>query len=505
MSPLLTLPATAAASSQRFALSAAELQDWLASLPLQNAAETARCIAGQMATLNRSRSPLRERLVLTALLRECAEQLLPELDAQVAGAQIPLQPKPRAVARLIDELLSEFAYAYKLAVTELPRRWFRFGVARRLHLPLTRAMQMLARRLTLAHRIYAPAPPTVWLEMHQLFSLARRQRIEKLNLSNREDSPLAIYRNALALALAGPHRFMPGDLDLAMQFLSHNDELAVFISAVPQDPVDGLFLIQPDKDAAGTAWSKRHAHNRTITISPDELVFNSSRLADRAQQLAELAAKEPATTLQPGEDTRLPSGLLLRLARTWASSVDRQYRRLRRHARVDICVGLHGIWRFLRQADADGQIQTSEWMVNNESPGGFALMHVSGPVEPVTVGEVLGVRSRDNDRVHICVVRWVLSDNPAHVELGLEELAPNAKPISISRLASFGGRTTNTEPGLLLPEIPTLKRAAAILAMPGSFDSASEFRLGESDQRVRATQMVERTLSLEMFQFNTVN
>jgi hypothetical protein len=183
----------------------------------------------------------------------------------------------------------------------------------------------------------------------------------------------------------------------------------------------------------------------------------------------------------------------------------RQYSRLRRNTRVDIWIGLHGVWNFLRRSNDSGMVQTSEWMVNNESPGGFALMHVSGPVEPLKVGEVLGVRSRDSDRVHICIVRWVLSDSPEHVELGLEAVSPNAKPVSIARLASSDGYALSTEPGLLLPEIPALNRAASILTMPGSLSSSSEFHFGEPEQRVRATHLVEQTLSLQLFQFSPAN
>ena len=37
------------------------------------------------------------------------------------------------------------------------------------------------------------------------------------------------------------------------------------------------------------------------------------------------------------------------------------------------------------------------------------------------VGEVIGLRTRDSQTCHICVVRWVLSDNLEHLELGLED------------------------------------------------------------------------------------
>lgn len=505
MPSLLTLPLPAPAANRRFALSVAETQNWLASLPMDNAPEAGRCVADQIAALNRGSSPLRERLVLTALLRDCAEQLFPALNTQIADAQIPLQSSSRTIARLIDDLLCELAYAYKLAAVELSGCWFRLGVARRLHLPVTRAIQMLARRLALAHRIYAPVPPTVWLDMHQLYRLARLQHIEKLGLSNQNDSPLAIYRDALSLNFAGPHKMMQGELGLAMEFLSGNGELAVFLDSVPQDPVDGLFVIQPGRDAPGIRWSKRHARNPNMSIEADELVLNTSRLADRALQLVDAMPDARSGSTPSGAPPPPDGDLLRKLVRHWTASMGRQYSRLRRNTRVDICIGLHGVWNFLRRSNDSGMVQTSEWMVNNESPGGFALMHVSGPVEPLKVGEVLGVRSRDSDRVHICIVRWVLSDSPEHVELGLEAVSPNAKPVSIARLASSDGYALSTEPGLLLPEIPALNRAASILTMPGSLSSSSEFHFGEPEQRVRATHLVEQTLSLQLFQFSPAN
>ena len=88
MPSLLTLPLPAPAANRRFALSVAETQNWLASLPMDNAPEAGRCVADQIAALNRGSSPLRERLVLTALLRDCAEQLFPALNTQIADAQI---------------------------------------------------------------------------------------------------------------------------------------------------------------------------------------------------------------------------------------------------------------------------------------------------------------------------------------------------------------------------------------------------------------------------------
>jgi cyclic-di-GMP-binding protein len=410
-----------------------------------------------------------------------------------------LSAKAAAIAQLIDDLLTEFGYAYKLAVVELSQHWFPFGAARRLHLPITRALQMLSRRLALAHRVYAAAPSSLWLEMHELYMLARQHHVEKLGLGTPQESPLAAYRDALLLAFAEPHKLMQGELDHAMEFVGLCGDLAVFIDSIPEDPVDGLYVIQTERDTPGLAYSKRLPGQPTAGM----LVLNTARIADRASELAELAQSLPATEIEQGENPGYTADLMRRLVKHWTATPNRQYSRLRRHARVDICVGLHGIWHFLRDQSDRSEPRTGNWMVTNESPGGFALMHVSGPVVPIKVGEAIGVKGQDSDRVHICVVRWVQSDSPEHVELGLEELAPNAKPISIARLPS--GAAQASEPGLLLPEIPALKRAASILALPGRLDATSEFHFGEPQQRVRATHLLEQTLSIEVFQFSPIS
>jgi hypothetical protein len=143
-------------------------------------------------------------------------------------------------------------------------------------------------------------------------------------------------------------------------------------------------------------------------------------------------------------------------------------------------------------------------MVTNESPRGFALMHVSGPIDSIRVGEVIGLRTREASTCHICVVRWVLSDNPEHLELGLEELAPTARPVSIRNSREEGAEV---EPVLLLPEVPSLNQAPALLAPLVPLDSTCELNLGElhSKLRVRATRLLERTVSVQLVQFSAVS
>jgi hypothetical protein len=101
-------------------------------------------------------------------------------------------------------------------------------------------------------------------------------------------------------------------------------------------------------------------------------------------------------------------------------------------------------------------------------------------------------------------VRWVLSDNPEHLELGLEELAPTARPVSIRKTR---GGEQESERVLLLPEVPSLNQAPAILAPLFALDSTCELSLGDlqSKLRVRATRLLERTVSVQLIQFSAVS
>ena len=97
------------------------------------------------------------------------------------------------------------------------------------------------------------------------------------------------------------------------------------------------------------------------------------------------------------------------------------------------------------------------------------------------------------------MVRWVLSDNPEHLELGVQEFAPSATPIGLE-----GGNASESEPALLLPEIPALRQPSAILAPYGQVDASRELLIAgdHARLRVRATRIVEQTLSVQMFQFS---
>jgi cyclic-di-GMP-binding protein len=498
----LSLPQIAEGDTRRFELAPEEVPAWLAKLPKDEPLNSGRMILDQLVPLNRGRVRITLRQDVTEGVLGYCEHLLPRLDAALASGAMPLSLQSRTAATLAEDLLTELAFSYKLLLVEQSRRLFGFASSGRALLPIVRAMQMLSQRLMLGYRMYATNPKSVWQELHELYQFALRRGLANRSLVEKGETPLNIYRSALLFAFAEPLKLMPGDLNRVVSWLDRFGHQATLAPAGQQKSGQGLFLIKAQRDVPGYALSKRH---HPVPQGHD-LLLNTLPLAETLlDQLARLSAGETAEKLNlpiEANDAAFRD-LMARLVKHWGAVPNRRFTRLRTHARVEICVGIRGIWEFLNSRGAARQA-SGEWMVTNESPRGFALMHVKGAIEPIRVGEVLGLRTRDSHTCHICVVRWVLSDNPEHLELGLEELAPTARPVSIRKTR---GAMQESERVLLLPEVPSLNQAPAILAPIFPLDTTCELNLGDlqSKLRVRATRLLERTVSVQLVQFSAIS
>jgi hypothetical protein len=397
--------------------------------------------------------------------------------------------------------VTELAASYKLLIVEQARRLFGLASSGRALLPVVRAMQWLSRRLTLGYRAYSTNAKTVWSELHELQHFAARRALVMRSLPGARATPLAIYRNALLVAFSEPLQLAPGDVDRVLRYLERYGDLSRLAPPSQSRLGTGAFLIKPQRDVPGYALGKRHAPNP----HPHDLVLDTQPLSEKLlAQLARLNAGEAfAETVVPAsDDEQAFRDLLARLAKHWGSAPSRRFTRLRTHARVEVSVGLRGIRDYLEHVPP--ATAAGEWLVTNESPHGFALLHVGGPVEPVRVGEVIGLRPRDGEECHVCLVRWALSDNPEHLEMGLEEIAPAARPGSVR---SARGTDRSEQPVLLLTEVPALNQAPALLAPLATLEITSELNLGElqSRLRIKATRLIERTVSAKVVQFSAVS
>ena len=496
LSLALTRPAVGATAE--FSLSSSEIRKCLEVLPVANPQEALRYLIEQLEAMNHSGLGWRLQTDLAELFRQHIETLLPAVEADLSEATLPLTARRRAAAKTADEALAGLTRAYKSVLVALSRKTIPFRLRQLLLAPLIQSLRALARRVAISHRIYAPHPRGIWQEMHLLFRFGMRHGIADTELPGTSLTASAVYRQALLLAFAQPPKLMQWDVERLIAYLARFGELAVLESHDRDAEMPGVFVIRSGGDLPGRALGD----SRLEAVRSDDLILNCQPLIETL--VAQLDNLDSG--IQPDE-LGLPTSaggtvsrdLLRQLVQRLRNIPSLQFSRLRTHSRVELLVGLRDIWNYLvgdRSATVPREGRRG-WIAANESAGGFSLMHFSGSCEPIRVGEVVGVRSAE--ACHICVVRWVQSENPEHLELGLQKIAPTATPVSV---AHADMRTA--VPALLLPEIPALQKAAAILAPCGRMDVESDYRLDHRGLRwpVRTTQLLEQTLSMQMFRFS---
>ncbi len=355
----LSLPQAPEGEPPRSELSPEQVPGWLASLPKDDPLGAGRMLLEQLVPFNRSRVRITLRQDVTEGVLGYVELLVPRLDAALASGTLPLSMSSRNAAALAEDLLTELAYSYKLLLVEQSRRLFGFASSGRALLPVVRAMQMLAERLKLGYRMYATNPKAVWLELHELYQFALRRGLAGRALEDGGETPLSVYRSALLVAFSEPLKLMQGDLDRVLGWLERFGHLATIGAAGQQKTGQGLFLIKSQRDVPGYALSKRH---HPLPQGHDQLL-NTLPLAEiLLDQMARLSAGEAPESLGLTADAADPAfrDLMGRLVKHWGAVPNRRFTRLRTHARVEICVGIRGIWEFLNSRGAaradDGRV-----------------------------------------------------------------------------------------------------------------------------------------------------
>ena len=105
-------------------------------------------------------------------------------------------------------------------------------------------------------------------------------------------------------------------------------------------------------------------------------------------------------------------------------------------------------------------------MITNESPDGYAIMHVMGKLANAVVGDIVAIRNETGRTWQICLIRWAQSENHEHLELGLQILSSKAVPAALIQTGDEGNAAAR-HVVLLLPPIPPLRAREVLIAAAG--------------------------------------
>lgn len=289
----------------------------------------------------------------------------------------------------------------------------------------------------------------------------------------RADGPA--YRAMLALAACQPRSFSARELSwLADYFLSQADALQPldgvgpaaawhFDAAADSTPMAGARASREDHVPAARP---RHVELRTLL---ERMQHGIARLDEQivaeaaAGRLPGCASFDAAGGLPPGLAPTEMLALLRRLRARWEAAPVREHRRRPRDYAVEACVGLGALWELARGGEARGRI--GQWRVLNEDPAGCAIASVGECAAELQAGVLVGLRTDRRQPWAACVVRWVRSERPGQIELGLQLLAPS---FQAAQLAFRAAQPRVLVPALELPAMAPIRPRPAFVVPAGS-------------------------------------
>jgi hypothetical protein len=436
------------------------LLNWLDSPPPPSATDELASLHRQLANLRASQATPEQRG--SALERLYARSLstATPLLASLAGAALPI-PIPRNTRQLIRSLQLLLRTLAEDFLTTLSDDQPLLARRPPPALLLWRSLHALAQHLLISSLVASPAAVGTWRQLHQTYETARRLELTGNTPEGTASTLQDIYYSAVLLGCAQPASFTSPEVSFIAAYLERFSD-----GINSTDKSDALtpaaFWIDPERDATAFACARKTAPPQTPLH-----YFSCTRLAARlTEQLAALEAGASATQLSLPDFAGTPAGrgVLRRLVNYWGEPGKRRYPRRRQNYRAVLCSGLARLWRLFQDGES-ATAETSNWMITNESPDGYAFMHVSGKTGGLSVGDITAIRTESGKAWQICIVRWALSENQEHLELGLQILATRALPALLALPAHNNDH--RLLPVLILPAIRAL-RSSEMLVIPSA-------------------------------------
>jgi len=517
----LRVPTERAAPPKDLETRPKQVKAWLESLPLAQTFDAAGKVVAHLSALNRSRIDTDERVQVLEIYRPVAGVLFEELDDIYGKSVQPLTPRAREALGFARGLAAELSSGYKIAILEKAAKRIAFGVKKQLPALLLRAMQYLVIEMRASYKAYSPVPEGVWQELHHLYLHAEQEGVVVEIADAESKATIAeLYCESLLLALTDPYRLVPGDVDRIVGQIRVLRAPVTLQQRRPETRPGGHFLVPCDTDKP----PKPALSASDETGGPNWRLLDANPIVDklRARKQAMDSGNVSATMSKMVSADNL--ALIGQLATLWGDPPKRAQRRDPTDISVAICVGLKAIGHFvaidahtdeeaqqdaLRRgitmpiinlpADDPGRaIPIFEWSVVNQSAGGLKVRRAGPAVQPIGVGEVIGVKIPGKPHWTAAVARWITTLDDGGMEFGLQFLAPAACSVWIQPTA---GATPQAKLGLLLVDEEDDSGGELLLTPPNTYSDLREFELKGEDMlsRVRAGGLIEKTARFELF------
>ncbi|MBB2493736.1 molecular chaperone [Aquipseudomonas ullengensis] len=539
-----------------------ELKRWIAGLPKANIGETARQLYQSLVELNQLSTTSENRLQLLELVRPEVAFVCRHLERHFLNQSIVLDERPRKVANLCQALQNHLAIGYKLIITQEAPRLSKDRI-QLLAVALQRAIHSLCGPLVRASQLYCPVPEGLWLELHQLYRIARQHNLQNAQVSDslarngKSLSPEQTYIAALLLGCSRCNQMRQSSIARLAEALESWSTLASLHAA---DEPYSLFVISPQQDGPPrykSLFTETELHN-LLGLDPHALVD-----AIKEHLLLPEDSKEPRRLHVPDG---MSIDLLQHLSSAWGDIAERTFQRNPGRGSLNLCIGMSAVHYYLAgnqvfaevlqrpeaiqsaqfkpgkvggsasdvwsiafdaqretqwehgmpleeiqykgahkpgdaaPAEAVESYPTFDVPIVNHSPGGYCLSWPKEVPSQLQAGELLGIQDSPEQTWSVAVVRWIRQVRGGGTQMGIELIAPHAQPCGL-QLVRKNEQSSQYLRALLLPEIRVISRPASLITPRIPFQESNKVMINLHGEELRAVLSRRQTSTGSFSQF----
>ncbi len=537
-----------------------DLKRWIAGIPKANIGESARQLYQALIELNQLQTPSDNRLQLLELLRPEVYFVCQHLERHFLNQAIVLDDRPRKVANLCQALQHHLAVGYKLIVARVvaqPKRERNQLLA----IALQRATHSLDGTLVRASQLYCPVPEGLWLELHQLYQIARTHELHSLQIRDplaHHAQGLSVEQSYLVALLLGCARCNQMRQNAIARLAQALEPWSKLVKLQAANLPSSLFAVAQQLDAPPryTSLFQSNELRNALGIDPQPLVD---------------AIKEHL--LLPSEDAArsrllVPEGfsldMLQHLGAAWGDISERTFQRTQGQGTLTLCIGMSALHFFLasrrsfnetlKRPPATGAAvfkpdsgavdvwsnafdaqKTNDWKnglpfeeieyskpvanqapvntsaredyptyalpIVNHSPGGYCLSWPKEVPSQLQAGELLGIQDTPEQGWSVAVVRWIRQVRGGGTQIGIELIAPHAQACGL-QLVRKAEQSSQYLRALLLPEISALSRPASLITPRLPFQEGNKVMVNLNGTERRAVLSRRQTSTGSFNQFD---
>jgi hypothetical protein len=353
-----------------------------------------------------------------------------------------------------------------------------------------RAIRACGAQLKWALLRYGPVEQQLWEHLARLYTASEALGFAPWLLTlyrgeRRESSCERELLRPLMLAVSSPDGLLPVQVELADRIIAQCADAFVLGAR----PGDGLHYVT---DLAAAFPPGRLSPG--ITVNPQTRFFGPGEAAARVERYVaqiERSGRVPEE-MNLGLPLEPPVVLdtLQHLARYWSAKLPE--RREPRRQRTEHVTVVHEFGEVV--ANAGGLFFESafvsndeEWIVENESPGGFGAFVPKALGAWLRVGCLVGVRREEGVAWGVGLVRRVVGDEQGNRYVGIQMLATGGAAVTLLPASAPEAQTDAPEGELciLLPATSTRSGEVTLLLRPQLFSPRRSVEMQAYDRRYR--------------------